>query len=30
VAAELAEKMRTVETIENLVTARVSGPSAVE
>ena len=30
VAAELAEKMRTVETIENPATARVCGPSAAE
>ena len=30
VAAELAEKVRTVETIENLATARVGGPSASE
>ena len=30
VAAELAEKLRTVETIENPATARVLGPSAVE
>ena len=30
VAAELAEKMRSVETIENLATARVSGPLAAE
>ena len=30
VAAELAEKVRTVETIENLATTRVSGPSAAE
>ena len=30
VAAELAEKVRTVETIENPATARVSGPSAAE
>ena len=30
VAAELAEKVRTVETIENPATARLSGPSAAE
>lgn len=30
VAAELAEKVRTVEIIENPATARVSGPSAAE
>lgn len=30
VAAELAEKVRTVETIENTATARLSGPSAAE
>ena len=30
VAAELAEKVRTVETIDNPATARVSGPSAAE
>lgn len=30
VAAELAKKVRTVETIENPATARLSGPSAVE
>ena len=30
VAAELAEKVRTVETIENPATVRLSGPSAVE
>lgn len=30
VAAELAEKVRTVETIENPATARVCGPSAAE
>lgn len=30
VAAELAEKVRTVETIENAATARASGPSAAE
>jgi len=30
IAAELAQKVRTVETIENLATARVSGPSAAE
>lgn len=30
VAAELAEKVRNVETIENQATARVSGPSAAE
>ncbi len=30
VAAELAEKVRDVETIENLATARVSGPSAAD
>ena len=30
VAAELAEKVRTAETIENQVTARLNGPSAAE
>ncbi len=30
VAAELAEKVRNVETIENLAMARVSGPSAAD
>lgn len=30
VAAELAEKVRTVETIENPATARLSGPSVAE
>ena len=30
VAAELAEKVRTVEIVENPVTARLSGPSAAE
>ena len=30
VAAELAEKLRTVETIENSATARLNGPSAAE
>ena len=30
VAAELAEKVRTVETIENRATARLCGPSAAE
>ena len=30
VAAELAEKVRTVETIENQATARLSGPSSAE
>jgi len=30
VAAEIAEKVRTVETIENQATARLNGPSAAE
>ena len=30
VAAELAEKVRTVETVENPATARLTGPSAAE